>query len=192
MSSKVFFNQNKRAFIVQGVWISCHIRLRFCDSWTNWSRTSRHMRRIPSGRTLSFFFSSISYTFPYSFLRANVQSERFLLEWHVDGIRSRWSSSSPLRCETEAVWNMDGYPQFALKLRIHNAYIQTKPQQIPPLALHWVLIKAMAFLSFQTDATMFPFWWKRDSPRRSAFTLGFLAFKSLGKSVLLACVVPQR
>ena len=61
-----------------------------------------------------------------------------------------------------------------------------------PLELQWVLIKATAFLSFHMDATMFPFLQKTDSPRRSDFTSGLLAFKPLGKSVLLAHVVPQR
>ena len=176
MSSKVFFNQNKRAFIVQGVWISCHIRLRFCDSWTNRSRTSRHMRRIPSGRTLSFFFSSISYTFPYSFLRANVQSERFLLEWHVDGIRSRWSSSSPLRCETEAVWNMDGYPQFALKYT-HSQCLhpdKTTTDTAPCIALG--TYKSHGFFILPNGCDNVPFLMKERFATTERFHFGLLSF----------------
>ena len=176
MSSKVFFNQNKRAFIVQGVWISCHIRLRFCDSWTNRSRTSRHMRCIPSGRTLSFFFSSISYTFPYSFLRANVQSERFLLEWHVDGIRSRWSSSSPLRCETEAVWNMDGYPQFALKYT-HSQCLhpdKTTTDTAPCIALG--TYKSHGFFILPNGCDNVPFLMKERFATTECFHFGLLSF----------------
>ena len=73
------------------------------------------MNHIPSHRTLSFFFSNISYIFPYSFLQANVQSEQFLLERHVARMRSHWSASSPFQCKTEAVWSLDGYPQFTFK-----------------------------------------------------------------------------
>ena len=112
---KCFFNWGKRAFIVQDVWISCHVRLRYCDSWNNPSRTSCHMNCIQSGRMLSFFFSNISYIFPNSFLQANVQSKQFLLEWHVARMRSHRSASSPFRCKTEVVWSLDSYPQFAFK-----------------------------------------------------------------------------
>ena len=73
------------------------------------------MNHIPSHRTLSFFFSNISYIFPCSFLQANVQSEQFLLERHVARMRSHQSASSPFQWKTEAVWSLDGYPQFAFK-----------------------------------------------------------------------------
>ena len=113
---------------------------------------------------------------PLLILQANVQSERFLLEWHVDGIRSRWSSSSPLRCKTEAVWNMDGYPQFAFKYT-HSQSLhpdKTTTDTAPCIALG--TYKSHGFFVLPNGCDNVPFLMKDRFATTERFHFGLLSF----------------